>query len=474
MTVGLRKLECFLESVWESVTKSVFIFKHIYCSQSTSCKNKMERRIQDRLQCGPSKSLNFILLLIAAFSQVVIAHWIDPDTPESAYTTTPIKVPSLSPQPTEDENTVFKLVMSDEFNVPGRSFEDGVDPKWTALNKNDYTNDALHYYSPDNVWTDDNGDLVIIAQANDTHLVGFNDVKGVKERTTKHFKSAMLQSWNKFCFTGGIIEAEAQLPGDPKTGGLWPAFWLLGNLARHTYVGSSDHVWPWSSDTCTEKTMYAQKVSACSRVQHYGLAAGTGRGAPEIDIFEVQPGPTPRNTSQFLEYPVGQPFMSTSYQVAPGRVLNRPGGGWWPAPWQWYDGLRGGVNSSLNIYFYGNYNHVRNDSAARDYWSDAISYNHQLDERHFNSKHKYRVEWKLPEEGENSTDGYLRWFIDGQFAYEINGTGIVDAGVGGTISSEPMYIIINTAISKQWGKFVLENKMECLVPELTIFVIRFP
>lgn len=27
--------------------------------------------------------------------------------------------------------------------------------------------------------------------------------------TTKHFKSAMLQGWNKFCFTGGIVEVKS-------------------------------------------------------------------------------------------------------------------------------------------------------------------------------------------------------------------------------------------------------------------------
>ena len=40
----------------------------------------------------------------------------------------------------------YDLVMSDEFNIPGRSFADGNDPRWTAMNKNDYTNAALQYY----------------------------------------------------------------------------------------------------------------------------------------------------------------------------------------------------------------------------------------------------------------------------------------------------------------------------------------
>jgi beta-glucanase (GH16 family) len=46
---------------------------------------------------------------------------------------------------------------------------------------------------------------------------------GEKINVTKEFRSGMVQSWNKFCFIGGIIEISAKLPGDPKTGGLWPA-----------------------------------------------------------------------------------------------------------------------------------------------------------------------------------------------------------------------------------------------------------
>ena len=41
---------------------------------------------------------------------------------------------------------VYDIVFSDEFEVGGRSFKDGADPRWTAMNKNDYTNAALQYY----------------------------------------------------------------------------------------------------------------------------------------------------------------------------------------------------------------------------------------------------------------------------------------------------------------------------------------
>jgi hypothetical protein len=175
-----------------------------------------------------------------------------------------------------------------------------------------------------------------------------------------------------------------------------------------------------------------------------------GRGAPEVDIFEVQPGSIKGNTGVFFKSWVGQPFMSASFQVAPGRPANRPGPGEWPGPGQWYNGLLGGRNASLNINFYGTYNHFLNDvhPALQDYWSDAISYNNQLDETHFNGSHTYRLEWDVPTKDKA---GYLHWFLDGQLVLAINGTGIERAGLGTAISSEPSYILLNTAVSKQWG-----------------------
>mmetsp|Transcript_31418 Transcript_31418/g.34785 ORF Transcript_31418/g.34785 Transcript_31418/m.34785 type:complete len:647 (+) Transcript_31418:99-2039(+) len=430
--------------------------------------------------------LRFLFLLFLRF-KVVIAHWVDPDTPLNSYKIQPYiprvrnvprekadedddviiehrrkhptHSPTLSPsnEPTQsptmtptDRSRQFEIVFSDEFNTPGRSFEDGKDPRWTALNKNDYTNDALHYYNSNNVKTNKQGELVIRSEAVDTEVIGFDDVKLKHTHVTKHFRSGMIQSWNKFCFTGGIVEVEAELPGRHDVGGLWPALWMLGNLARHTYVGSSEHIWPWSSSTCTSKSQYSQHISGCANVGHYGMKSHLGRGAPEIDIFEVQPGPVGANTGSFLKSSVGQPFMSASYQVAPGKAANRPGSGWWPGPGQWYEGLKGGVNTSLNIYFYGTYNHFSGDDdpVHSDYWSDAISYNRQLNASYFEKPHIYRLEWEVPTD---HTNGYIRWYLDSELILSIDGSGIDAAGLGSEISSEPMYLILNTAISKQWG-----------------------
>jgi len=58
--------------------------------------------------------------------------WVDPDTPAEMFM-----------QQSLVDGKALTLVMSDEFNVAGRTFNDGHDPRWTALNKNDYTNNAL-------------------------------------------------------------------------------------------------------------------------------------------------------------------------------------------------------------------------------------------------------------------------------------------------------------------------------------------
>ena len=51
----------------------------------------------------------------------------------------------------------------------------------------------------------------------------FDEEKKTFYADKKFVQSGMVQSWNKFCFTGGIVEFSARLPGSPQVGGLWPA-----------------------------------------------------------------------------------------------------------------------------------------------------------------------------------------------------------------------------------------------------------
>jgi beta-glucan synthesis-associated protein KRE6 len=152
--------------------------------------------------------------------------WIDPDTPEGDRKI--VSLPLLLYR--NDVEREFDLVFSDEFNLDGRTMNDGRDPRWTALHSDDLTNNPLHWYSHDAVKTT-NGVLNITLDVHpETFTYTDHTSKEIKSKAThrkinvtKEFRSGMLQSWNKFCFVGGIIEMSAKLPGDPHTGGLWPA-----------------------------------------------------------------------------------------------------------------------------------------------------------------------------------------------------------------------------------------------------------
>ncbi len=108
------------------------------------------------------------------------------------------------------------------------------------------------------------------------------------EKKQMNYTSAMIQSWNKFCFTGGVIEVSVKLPGNYNWAGLWPAVWLMGNLGRATFYPSTEKIWPWSYDKCDGRydEKYSQGISACNPNPGFGLNPHQGRGAPEIDIIE--------------------------------------------------------------------------------------------------------------------------------------------------------------------------------------------
>ena len=91
-----------------------------------------------------------------------------------------------------------------------------------ALGSNSDTNEALHYYSHDNARTM-KGYLNISTTQQINGYRAFNEKTKKFYSDKKYIQSAMLQGWNKFCFTGGIVEFSARLPGKPDVGGLWPA-----------------------------------------------------------------------------------------------------------------------------------------------------------------------------------------------------------------------------------------------------------
>lgn len=355
------------------------------------------------------------------------AGWVDPDSPDDA-----LKTRSFF------DGAKYDLVYSDEFEVEGRSFGDGDDPRWTAVEKNDYTNMALHFYHADRVTTS-NGVLNISTMYHPTSFQSAEDTKGfvVMSKRTKPYSSGMVQGWNKFCFTGGILEIKAKLPGAAHVGGLWPAMWTLGALARATYVGSTDWMWPWSYDKCSRSRQHEQEINACTPSPHYGMNAFEGRGAPEVDVLEAMPG------SGALKYGMKKPYYSASYQVAPGIEAVRPVEGKKPDKGTWYeDGLRYGPNTSMNYFFYGE--ELKHDRKSETYVADAISANTMLSTTHFEEFHTYRLEWETAKGKEA-----LKWYLDDDFILEIDQSALHKTGA--KMPDEPMHVLLNTAVSSTWG-----------------------
>ncbi|KAF0682345.1 Aste57867_25528 [Aphanomyces stellatus] len=269
-----------------------------------------------------------------------VSAFVDLDTPASAKT---IK---------SSRGETWTLVMSDEFNRPNRSFKPGADPIWTAIDMPDGVNQALEYYSVNMTTTvkdtDGRGVLRITTQRDNIVTTVYNENKNPPGFDTirMYYRSGMIQSWNKFCLQGGLVEIMCQLPGitngaintdaqspqarvssgrvlclatvfisgnsfclaklllNAKLGTYyptWPGVWLMGNLGRALFSSSTARMWPWSYNVCDPSLQNDQRISACDGKPGFGMNPHQGRGAPEIDILEG-----------------GGTTISSSLQIAPG------------------------------------------------------------------------------------------------------------------------------------------------------------
>lgn len=117
----------------------------------------------------------------------------------------------------------WQLIFSDEFNVDGRTFYPGDDPYWEAVDLHYWETNNLEWYDPAAITTA-NGALEITLSQKETHDL--------------NYQGGMMSTWNKFCFTGGLIEAAVVLPGVNNIVGFWPAVWTMGNLGRAGYGAS--------------------------------------------------------------------------------------------------------------------------------------------------------------------------------------------------------------------------------------------
>lgn len=131
-----------------------------------------------------------------------------------------IKTPDSAKTRTGFDGQAYELVFSDEFDIDNRTFYPGDDPYWEAV-------DLWYGATADEEWYD---------PSQITTKGGYLNI--VLENVANHglqYRSGMLQSWNKFCFTRGYIEVSLVLPGNDDSFGYVSTFycanWVVPDLS---------------------------------------------------------------------------------------------------------------------------------------------------------------------------------------------------------------------------------------------------
>ncbi|GLY46432.1 hypothetical protein Lesp01_00880 [Lentzea sp. NBRC 102530] len=130
----------------------------------------------------------------------------------------PVTPPPLPPNP----SFPGRLVWSDEFNAPAGTAPDA--SKWTPETGPGVNNELQYYTNNNNARHDGNGNLVLQARREVTPGSAC-PVDPVSGSGTCQYTSARLNTYGKFTFTYGRVEARIKVSS---TQGLWPAFWMLG------------------------------------------------------------------------------------------------------------------------------------------------------------------------------------------------------------------------------------------------------
>lgn len=237
------------------------------------------------------------------------------------------------------------------------------------------------------------------------------------------------------------------MPGSPQAPGFWPGAWTMGNLGRAGYGGTTQGTWPYSYDTCdlgilpnqTNNGVPAaaatggadgtplsyqpgQRLSSCTcpGQDHPGPNVQTGRGVPEIDIFETQVDVT------VFEGQVSQSFQTAPYNyqyqftsTTPATTLQDS-------------------QTQLNSYKGGVYQQALS----------AVTYI-SSDNYNGNGFAKYGYEW-WSNPG-NRPEGYIQWYSEGQESWKITAASMgpdTTAEISSRlIPEEPMYIILNLGLA---------------------------
>lgn len=332
---------------------------------------------------------------------------VDPDTPSDVKTRE------------ARDGSDWELVFSDEFNAEGRTFYEGDDQYWTGPDIHYDATKDLEWYTPD-ASTTKNGTLKLRMDAYRNHGL--------------YYRSGMLQSWNKLCFTQGILEVSANLPNYGRVSGLWPGLWTLGNLGRPGFLGSTEGVWPYSYNSCDAgitpnqsspdgiSYLAGQKLSACTCDGEDHPNPGVGRGAPEIDIIEGETDTT-----------IGVGIASQSLQVAPFDI--------WYIPDYEFVEIHNATVTTMNSYCGG---------PMQQAVSAVTTLNTEWNE--FGPQGGYYQKYSI-EYLNDDDDGYIRWFVGDNPTWTLHAKALHPNGNIGwrQISKEPMSIILNLGISNNWA-----------------------
>lgn len=348
---------------------------------------------------------------------------IDPDTPSEHFT-----------KKTRSGDD-WVLSFSDEFNAEGRTFYEGDDQFFQGADLHYDATKDLEWYDPDAVTTE-NGTLVLRMDAMKNHGL--------------LYRSGMVQSWNKLCFTEGMIVTSAMLPGYGNITGLWPGLWTMGNLGRPGYLGSTEGVWPYTYENCDAgitanqsspdgiSYLPGQKLNSCTCPGQAHPNRGVGRGAPEIDIVEGAVDTTIK---------VG--VVSQSYQVAPMDI--------WYMPDYNFVEIYNSEFTTMNTYAGGPFQQaVSAVSTLNTTW--------YTDGPNSGNFQEYGFEYL-----NDNDDGYITWYVGQNPVVTVNAYALGPNGNVGfrRISKEPMSIIMNLGISNNWAyidwpslKFPLQMRVD--------------
>ncbi|TVY26618.1 putative beta-glucan synthesis-associated protein [Lachnellula hyalina] len=355
---------------------------------------------------------------------------IDPDTPSTATTRT------------SADGKKLKLVFSDEFNTDGRTFYDGDDPFFQAMDIWYGVTQDIEWYDPDAVTTA-NGTLNLRMDAFQSHNL--------------NYRSGMVQSWNQLCFKGGRLEASISLPGRGDIQGFWPGFWAMGNLGRPGFPATTDGMWPYSYwDKCdagiTANQSSADGISllpgmrlpACTCANEDHPTPGFSRSAPEIDAIEASSG--------FMgpgEYDGATGTASQSFQAAPFDIFYQPDAD--------YTAVYDHQITGMNVYRGGVYQQALSAVTwLNNDWYDGKAYQ------------TYGFE------ATPGATGDISWFVGDDYTWKVDGRATRPNGNIGqrVIPEEPMALIMNFGMSNSFATVFLANLAELLPATMRFDYVR--